>query len=125
MSRLLAAEGPAALLEGLEHVPVADRRLHHVDAARRHGLAEAQVGHDRHGHGVVLQTPPLAQVESAQGDDLVTVDELTAVVDGEHSVGIAVESEPSVRALLDDRLLQLLGVGRPTAFVDVGAVGVG
>ena len=44
-------------------------------------------------------------------------------VDGQHPVGVAVEGEPDVGAALDDRRLQVLGVGRAAAGVDVRAVG--
>ncbi len=62
---------------------------------------EAEVAHHGDDDGVVGQPTALVQVDGADGDDLVAVDEPAGVVDGEHPVGVTVEREPDVGALGD------------------------
>ena len=57
-------------------------------------------------------------------DDLVTVDQSAIGIDRQHAVGVTVEGEPGIGPSLDDRLLEVLGVGGSAAGVDVGAVGL-
>ncbi len=57
--------------------------------------------------------------------DLVAVDVVALVVDRQAAVGVAVEGEAGVGAVLEDRLLQRTEVGRAAAVVDVEPVGVG
>jgi hypothetical protein len=42
-----------------------------------------------------------AQMEGEHGDDLVAVDPLTSLVDGEHSVAVTVKRDPEVKSLRD------------------------
>ena len=41
---------------------------------------------------------PVVPVDGAHGDDLVAVDQLALLVDGEHAVGVTVEGQPGVGA---------------------------
>ena len=67
-----------------------------------HGATEAEVGHHGDDDGVVVQPAPLVQVDGADGDDLVAVDQLAIVVDGQHPVGVAVEGEAGVGSGVGD-----------------------
>ena len=93
MARLLAAEEAALARERLEDVAVADRRRDHLDAVFRHERVEPEIRHDRHGDDVD------AEVECEHGNDLVSVDGLAALVDGEHPVAVAVECDTEVETL--------------------------
>ena len=62
------------------------------------------------------------QVEREHGDDLVSVDGLAALVDGEHPVAVAVEGDAEVETLGGDEPSQGAEVGRTDAVVDVRAV---
>ncbi len=95
---LLAAELEAVGLEGVGDVAVPDRRLDDPDAPRREGLAKAEVAHDRHDDRPAGEQATVQQVEGEHGEQLVAVDELAGVVDGEHPVGVAVEGDPEGRA---------------------------
>ena len=99
VARLLAAEREVALLERVEHVAVADRRLDH----RRCRAARAPGGSPRFDITVATtasprSTPAVVQVDRGDREDLVAVDELAALVDRDHPVGVAVEREPGVGA---------------------------
>ena len=102
VARLLTAERPAALLQRLEHVAVADRVSTHLDPVLGHRQPEPEVGHDRDDDGVADEQAPFAPVERAHRDELVAVDQPAVVVDGEHAVGVAVEGQPELRARGDD-----------------------
>ena len=92
MARLLAAEHAALAPERLEHVAVADVGRDDADGALGHQLVEAVVRHlgDR--------DEVDAEVEREHGDDAVAVDDLAALVDGQHAVAVAVEGDPEVEA---------------------------
>ena len=70
------------------------------------------------------QQAALVQVDRADADDVVAVDELALGVDGQDAVGVAVEGQAEVGAPLRHRLLQVAGIGRAAPGVDVGAVGL-
>ena len=59
--------------------------------------------------GVAPQQPAVVQVDRGDRDDLVTVDELTVLVDRDHAVGVAVERESDLRMRREHRRLELLG----------------
>ncbi len=122
---LLAAEGVPVLLHLLQDVPVTDRGLHQPDARPLHRQLEAEVGHHGGHHRVRPQRGPLPHGQREHGEDLVAVDLLAGVVHGQAAVGVTVVRDTEVRAVLDDRGLQLVQVGRAAAVVDVEAVRLG
>ena len=104
---LLAAEGVAARLHRLEHVAVADLGLAHADAGASHRLDEAEVAHHGRHDGVVDAAWPDSRMASARiGEDLVAVDDVARVVDRQAAVGVAVEREAGVGAVLEHGRLQ-------------------
>ena len=122
---LLAAEGPAAGLERVEHVAVADGGVDDVDAALGHRLAEAEVRHHRDDDGGAGQRLALLPVDGEHGEDAVAVDDVAVGVDGDAAVGVAVEGEADVGAEVDDGAAEVARVGRAAPGVDVGAVRAG
>ena len=118
VARLLAAQHTPLPMERLEHVAIADRRRHDLDAALGHQPMESEVRHDGDGDEVD------AQVEGEHGDDLIAVDRLASLVDGEHAVAVAVEGDPEVESLRGDEPLQGSKVGRAATDVDVRAIGL-
>ena len=125
VARLLAAQREAGGPHRLEDVAVADLGLVHVQARGRHGLDEAEVAHHGGDHGVAGQGAALGHRQRQHGEDLVAVDDLPRVVDGQAAVGVAVEGDAGVGAVRDDGGLQRPEVGRAAPVVDVEAVGVG
>ena len=77
----------------LEDVAVADRRRDDSDSVLRHEPMEAEVRHHRHRDDVD------AEGEREDGEDLVAVDDLAALVDREHAVAVAVEGDAEVESL--------------------------
>ena len=67
----------------------------------------------------------LGHAEGEDREDLVAVDVLALVVDGQAAVGVAVEGEADVGAVLDHGRLERREVGRAAAVVDVEPVGLG
>ena len=67
----------------------------------------------------------VAHRQRQHGQQLVPVDDLARGVHGQAAVGVPVEREPDVGAVLDDRPLQQPEVGGAAAVVDVQAVGLG
>ena len=123
MPRLFAAEGRTLTRERFEHVPIAHRGLDHIDATRLHREAKAEVAHHRHRHRVASQYTASVAIDGADGDDVIAVDELTAVVDCEHPVGVAVEGQTEIGFAFDDCSLQIVGIRRPAMVIDIAPVG--
>ena len=67
------------------------------------------------------RAPRLVQVDRAQGDDLVAVDQCSGVLHRQQPVGVAVEGDADVGSEGHDRGLQVGRVGRPAVVVDVDA----
>ena len=111
--------------ERVEDEPVADCGLLDRDPVLGHGSTKAEVRHHGHDDRVVAEPAALAQIDGADGDDLVTVDDLTVGVDGHDTVGVAVEGESHVGVLVDDRLAQIVRMCGSAGFVDVRAVRLG
>ena len=62
-----------------------------------------------------MQLTGVTHRQREDGEDLVAVDDLAGRVDGQATVGVAVEGEPDVGAVLEHGLLQHVEVGRPAA----------
>ena len=103
VTALLAAHRVAALVERFEHVAVTDRRLDDTDPLALHGEAEAEVGHHRGDDRRIAKGAAAMQVGGADRHDVIAVDDTAGVVDGEQPIGVAVEGEPEVGTLDDDR----------------------
>ena len=103
MAGLLAADHVPAVLHGLEHVAVTDRRLDDGDAFALHGDPEAEVGHDRRHDRSVCQVTTVVERQGEDREDLVAVHHLSRRIDGEAPVGVTVVGDPDVRAVLDHR----------------------
>ena len=119
MPGLLAAEGQAVGVERGQHVAVPHVGLAHRNAAGLHGQPKAEVGHDGDGHGVAGQVSPFGQVQREERQQHVAVDHGAVVVNGNDTVGVAVEGQPEVGLVRHDRARQLAGVGRAALVVDV------
>ncbi len=118
---LLAAEREAVLLHLLQHVPVADRGLHQLDALALHRQLEAQVGHHGGDRGVAAQRAGLLHGDREDRQDLVAVDLLALGVGGQAAVRVAVQGDAEVGLVLLHRGAQLVQVGGADAVVDVQA----
>ena len=106
MARLLATEIEVAAQHLLEHVAVADLRLHHGDAHVAHRELEAEVAHVRRDERAAGETPLLHHLARGDRQHRVAVDQLPALVDEEATVAVAVERDANVGALLDHRGLE-------------------
>ena len=87
-------------------------------------VPQAEVRHHRCDDGVTAELAAFVQVEGDDRQHLVAVDEVAALVDRDHAVGVAVERQARVGTRSHDGLLELGGVGRAAAGVDVRAVGL-
>jgi hypothetical protein len=123
VTRLLPAQGEPAAVQFLQHVAVSHGRVDHPDAAGCHALAEPQVAHDRHHHGVVGEQAALVAVHRADADDLVAVHQGAVGVDRQDPVGVAVEGQTHIGTRRHHRRLEVGGVGGAAPFVDVHPVG--
>ena len=122
---LLAAQRVAGHLHRLEHVAVADLGLADPDTGGLHRLHEAEVAHHGRDHGVLDQVAALGHRQRQDRQDLVAVDVVALVVDREAPVGVAVEGEAGVRAVLEHGGLERTEVGGAAAVVDVEPVRLG
>ena len=99
---LLAAKRVAAVAHRRVDVLVADRGLDHGDARVAHGVVKAEIGHHGDHHGVARELSGSLDVRGQHGEDLVSVERLALAVHGQAPVGVAVEREACVGAVLDD-----------------------
>ena len=122
MAGLLAADVRAAPLHLLVHVAVADLRLDDPDAGRGERFVEPEVRHHGRHHHVARE--PLRAREVTRGDRerVVAVADLPGVVDRDEPIAVAVEREADRGAAGAHLVLELLGVERAEAGVDVDAV---
>jgi hypothetical protein len=67
----------------------------------------------------------VARGQREDGENLVAVDDVAPGVDGEAPVGVTVERESRIGAVLHHRLLKIAHVRGPAPLVDVVAVGLG
>src|SRR6185437_10338220 len=109
---LLAAEEEPLAPERLEHVAVADIGHDDANAALLHQAVEAEVRHRGHGNSIDVE------VECEDGEDLISVERLAPLVDGQHPIAVAVERDSEVEAAASDDVGQRAKVGRPAADVD-------
>ena len=123
MAALFAAHRVAALVEGLEDVAVADRRLDDMDALALHGQAEAEVGHHGGDDRVFAQGAATMQIGGTDGHDVVAVDDASGVVDGQQAVGVAVERQSEIGAIGHDRCAERVEMRGTAVVVDVATVG--
>ena len=124
MARLLAADTAAGGTHVLPHVAVAHLRLGVLDAGLVEGLVEAQVAHDGRGDLVGHKVALVLHVARADVHDLVAVNQVAVLVDGQAAVSIAVVGKTAVQALGTHELLQGLDMRGAHASVDVGTVGL-
>ena len=80
----------------VEHVAVADGRLDHLDAVLGERAAQTEVRHHGRDDGVASELAAFVQIERDDRQHLVAVDEVAALVDRDHTVGVAVEREAGV-----------------------------
>ena len=120
----LCSPPSARLLRGerLQHVPIADVGGDHVDARLAHRQVEAEVRHRRDDDRVVAERTAFEHVDRADRDDVVAVDDRAVMVDGDQPVGVAVEGDAQIGAVVAHRVAERLRSGRPDTVVDVRAV---
>jgi hypothetical protein len=108
----------------LEHVSIADRRADQRQAEPGEIALETEIGH--HGADDAGRCQP-AVGHPAFGDhrqNLVAVDNASALVDDQHPVSVAVERDADIGAHLLDLLAERGGLGRTAFVIDVEAVGL-
>ncbi len=122
---LLSAEGVTVGEHLLEHVPVADGRLHGADVVAVHRQAQTEVRHHRGHERVPLELAELLEPDREDAHELVAVDDASERVHGQAPVGVSVEGDAEVGLGLDDEALERFEVRRADAVVDVESVGFG
>ena len=124
VARLLAADTAAGGTHVLPHVAVAHLRLGVLDAGLVERLVETQVAHDGRGDLVGHQVALVLHVARADVHNLVAVNQVAVLVDGQAAVGVAIVGKTTVQALGAHELLQGLDMRGTHAGVDIGAVGL-
>ena len=119
---VLPAEGVASRAQGLDDVAVAHRGREDGDPGRAQGLMQSQVAHHRAGHRRSAQFPLLHQGQRAQRQDPVAGHARPGLVGEDHAIGVAVEGNPEVGALLADDPSGMVGMQGPAPLVDVQAI---
>ncbi len=122
---LFAAEDVAFFEHFFQDVAVADFGLDEVDAFFFEEAIKADVGHDGADDGGVIEFAFGFEAFSADGEDVVAVEDIAFFVHGDDAVGVAVEGEAHVSACVFYEGLNFFGGGGAALGVDVGAVGGG
>ena len=123
MTGVFAPERIPALTQGLDDVPIADRRGDHADAGLAHGFMQTEVRHHGADHGVSAELAFLLQGQGAESEDTVAGDASAARVAEDHAVRVAVERDTDVGPLLFHDLAGELRIKGADTGVDVDAVG--
>src|SRR5690606_19142453 len=108
VAALLAAEVEPSLPHRLDDVTIADRATDELAAVALEGALEAEVAHDRGHERALLQARLAEHLSGAEGHDGVPVDRLAALVDDDEAIGVSVERDAEIGAVLAD----LGGAGR-------------
>ena len=124
MARRLAADVVAMVAHLLEHVAVADRCADERDSEIAEIALEAEIGHhgcdDARFREAAVGLPAFRD----HRQQLVAVDDVPALVDDEHAVGIAIQRDADIGAHFLHLLAKRRGLGRAAFVVDVEAVGL-
>ena len=70
----------------------------------------------------MVEDTPLTHVAGTDGDDVVPVNDVTALVDRDQAVGVTVEGNPHVRTFRRNNRLQSSRARCSAALIDVDAV---
>jgi len=124
MAGLLATQVVTALAHALDHVTVADRGAPQIQAEPAQVALQAQVGHHRADDAAALQYLRLLPGMGDQAEDLVAIDQAAALVGHDHTVGVAVERDAEIGAMVEHRLAQRGRRGGTAILVDVETVGL-
>ena len=81
-----------------------------------------KVGHHGRDHGIALEVAAALQAERDQRHELIAVDHLPLLIDNDQAIGVAIEREADVRAVLAT-VSEQLRVRRAAAVVDVRPLG--
>ena len=122
MARLLATQRQTAVEHFLHHVLVADRAAHEIDSERLQRELETDVAHHGGDDGVAFQASFALQLSAAHQQHRVAVDDLTAMVDEDRAIAVAVERDAHLAAALRHRAREPLRMRRSAAEIDVAAV---
>ncbi|MCY1559532.1 hypothetical protein D9M68_965820 [compost metagenome] len=72
-----------------------------------------------------MQLAALLQIASDDEQQLIAVDQGPRVIDHQHAIGIAIESDTQVGLLGHDLRLQLRHMSRATLVIDIQPIGMG
>ncbi len=122
MARLLAAEVEAALAHALHHIAVAHLGAFELEAELPQEALQAEVRHDGGHHPAAVQTVLLGVGLGDDGHDLVAVDDHAPLVADHQPVGVAIERDADIGAVVAHGLGHGGRMGRAALLVDVGAV---
>src|SRR5262249_54421837 len=124
MAGLLAADVEAVLAHVLEDVAIADWRALERQTKAAQMALKPEIGHDGPDHAGLSKTAILLEAFRDHGQELVTVDDMAALVGDQNAGGIAVAPDAGVTAHLAHLAAQSLRRGRAAVAVDVEPVGL-
>ena len=119
---LFATDIVTARAHALEHIAVADRRAHQLQANAAEIALEAEIGHHGGDDAGLAETAVFLPACGDDGEQLVAVDDLAVLVDDHHAVGVAIERDADIGAHLAHLAGDGAEVGRTAILIDVHAV---
>ena len=122
MAGLFTAQIEAAFAHLLDHIAVADLGALELEVDGFQVFFEAQIGHHRRDNAVAGQKAAPFPVACDQADELVAVNFLTALIDEDAAVRVAIECDADICAVFANGFAQRMGVCAADLLIDVEAI---
>src|SRR3569832_630970 len=123
MARRLAAEIVTTRQHPLEHVALANRRTKEFDALAFEETFETEIRHHGRNDAGLGEPAILFPALRDHGEELIAVDQMAALIDQDHTIGIAVERNADIDAQFAHLAAQRFRRRGAAFLVDVEAVG--
>ena len=120
---LFTTKGGTIAHHGGVHVLIAHRRAVEDAAAILPGPFKPEVGHHRGHQTLVGQIPLVLQHGAPEIQRVITIQDPSPPINGQHAVGITIEGEAHGRSTVEHRLAKRGQLRGATSNIDPGAVG--
>ena len=124
MAGLLAAQVVATFAHRFHDVAVAHIGLDDLAARFAQCYVQPHVAHDGCHQGLLFEKFALEHVAGADGHDVVAVHLVAEFIADDDPVGVSVQGDADIGAMLFDRFTDHRWTGRTAAGIDIGAVGI-
>lgn len=122
MPRLFSAQRGIKTAHGFAHIAVAHSGAFQSAAALLHEYLQSHVAHHRTNQHVVMQCTVAHHVISAQGHNLISIENAALFIRHDKPIRVAVQGQPDIRANLPHSGLHGLGIQRPALIVYIQTV---